>query len=294
MPDLDSLRAETHTGENRCWPCTLVNLALLGLLTLFVAVRNRRAAAAVVATLGVGVIYLRGYLVPYTPAFAPRLVAASPLPDEWFHEDYSAPDPAAVGQRDDESDQSTEDRSADADPDPDGDASLADGVERDGETVMRELADAGILDAEGEMLFLVEDVETAWNERMDELSTLPLDALAAEVRETLPHVQEAEGLHTDGREWIVVGGGTLVAKPVAVAELAAYRTLPAAIEDEGVRTAAAETFRMFLDDCPVCGTALAESSEVSCCGGYTNPREAPDETLVCPSCKQRVYRFQTE
>ncbi|MFC6976339.1 hypothetical protein ACFQL1_19305 [Halomicroarcula sp. GCM10025709] len=289
MADPDSLRAETHTGENRCWPCTIVNLALLGVLTLFLAVRKRRLVAAGVATLGVGVIYLRGYLVPYTPAFAPRLVAASPLPDEWFHDDYGTPEYA-------ESEDTTDDSADEQSVDPEDDTSLADGVDLDGETVMRELAEAGVLDADGEMLFLADDIESEWHERMDDLSTLPLDSLAAEVGETFPHVEHAEGLHTDGRDWVVVGeeNGSLVAKPVVVAELAAYRALSASVDDQQVRTAAAETFRMFLEDCPACGTALAESTEVGCCGGYTNPRESPDETLVCPSCKQRVYRFPTE
>ncbi len=49
---------------------------------------------------------------------------------------------------------------------------------------------------------------------------------------------------------------------------------------------------MFLDSCPVCGSELVESSSVSCCGGHLGPRQDPDETLVCPTCEQRLYTFE--
>jgi hypothetical protein len=304
MSNLDSVRDETYTGDNRCWPCTLVNIAIVGIVAVALALRKRRLLGALVATVGLGVVYLRGYLVPYTPRFAPELVAASPLPDEWFHDDYSPPDIDDVDSQTTAAEFDTGSEATGADEsdetgrshDTDESVSLSDDVDLDGEAVMRELAEAGVIDADDEMLFLTDDVETAWYDTIDELATLPLDALAAEVHETFPHVQQAEGLHTDDRDWVVVGagGGNLIARPVAVAEVAAYRVLADYVDDDQVRTAATETFRMFLEECPVCGTELAESTETGCCGGHTNPREAPDETLVCPSCEQRVYRFPTE
>ena len=267
MDDLDSLRDESYTGSNRCWPCTAVNLGLLALAVVFLRRRNRPVAGVLLGALGVAVVYLRGYLVPYTPAFAPQLVAASPLPDDLFH-----------GSRD-----------------TDDGGSLADDVELDGEAVLGELVDAGIIDADDELLFLAEAVETAWHERMDDLAVQSLETLAAEIRRSLDHVEAAEALVADDKEWVVLGEESdLVARPLAVAELAAYRALEDRIESDALRLAAAESFRMFLEDCPVCGTTLQESSEVSCCGGHTNPRQEPRETLVCPSCKQRLYTFPAE
>lgn len=267
MPEIAPLRDERYTGTNRCWPCTVVNVAILGVVALALALRERRLVGAVVATVGLALVYLRGYLVPYTPRFAPALVAASPLPDRWFHDE-----------RYDE---------------PDGETFLADDVDLDGETVTRRLAEAGVVEADGEMVYLADDVETAWHDRMAELSSLSRSALAAEVERTVPGVASAEPLRSGGREWIAVerGDGAVIARPVAVAELAAYQVLEGRLDDRQVRTAATETFRMFLERCPVCNTELAASSEVSCCGGYTTPRETPDETLVCPSCRQRIYRF---
>ena len=267
MRPIAALRDESYTGSNRCWPCTGINVALLVLVVLFLRVRDRRVTSLLVATLGVAVVYLRGYLVPGTPSVAPRLVAASPVPDEWFH-------PGA---------------------DPEDAGSFADAVEVDGEAVLEELVSAGVLQADGEMLYLAPDVESAWHERMADLAALPLDALADAVARSLPRASESDTLEADGKEWLVVGADDdLIARPVAVAELAAYQTLGDHLADETLRLAAAEASRMFLESCPVCGSALRESSEVSCCGGYSTPRAEPRETLVCPDCRQRLYTFPAD
>ncbi|MBX0323816.1 hypothetical protein EGH21_12325 [Halomicroarcula sp. F13] len=63
---LDRLRNPDHTGENRCWPCTVVNVAIAGILTALVAVVAVELAA-VVAVVSLVAIALRGYLVPGTP-----------------------------------------------------------------------------------------------------------------------------------------------------------------------------------------------------------------------------------
>lgn len=267
MADLDWLRDESYTGSNRCWPCTVVNLVLLTLFVALLRTRERPIVSTLVGTVGVAVIYLRGYLVPYTPTFAPQLVAASPLPDDLFGDAH----------------------------DTEEGGSLAGDVDLDGEQVLGELIDAGIIEGDDGMLFLTDDVDTAWHDRMDELAPFSLDDLASEVRVSLEHVDEADSLVADDKDWVAVGPDSdLVARPLAVAELAAYQILDGRLEPESLRLAAAESFRMFLEDCPACGTELQQSSEVSCCGGYTKPRQEPRETLVCPSCAQRLYTFPSE
>jgi hypothetical protein len=242
--------------------------------------RERSLASLLVAVVGVAVIYLRGYLVPYTPAFAPRLVAASPIPDEWFH---GAPSHGNRAHETPSHEDVTRDESE----------SLADDVALDGETVFRELSSAGVIDVEGERLFLTAAVDTAWHERMDELADRSLDELAATLQASLPQIDHAEP-YTDDAEWVVLGSdpGQLLARPVAVAELAAYEVLGETFADERRTVAGAEAFRMFLDSCPVCDSELVESSTVSCCGGHLGPRQDPDETLVCPTCEQRLYTFE--
>jgi hypothetical protein len=278
MEALATLREESHTGDNRCWPCTVLNLGLVVAVVLFLRARDRPLSSLLVAVAGLAAIYLRGYVVPYTPEFAPRLVAASPVPDEWFHGEPShGADGESVARGESES--------------------LADDTEMDGETVFRELAAAGVIEAEGEQLFLAAAVDTAWYERMDELADQPLDALAATLQASLEGVDHAAPYaDDDGTEWVAVGSDSkrLLARPVVVAELAAYDVLGEWVDDERLGVAGAEAFRMFLDSCPVCGSELVESSSVSCCGGHLGPRQNPDETLVCPTCEQRLYTFERD
>jgi len=277
MEVLETFSDESYTGANRCWPCTVLNLGLVGLLALFLRARKRSLLSLLVAVVGVAVVYLRGYLVPYTPEFAPRLVAISPVPNEWFHGE-SAHDAA------------TQEAMAHEERD-----SLAEDVELDGETILRELSAAGVIELEGERLFPEATVDTAWHDRMDELAAESLDSLSTTLQASLERVGHAEP-YVDDAEWVVLGSEhkQLLPRPVVVAELAAYEVLGERLDDERLRIAGAEAFRMFLDSCPVCGSELVESSSVSCCGGHLGPRQDPDETLVCPTCEQRLYTFELD
>ena len=267
MPSLETLRQPEHTGSNRCWPCTVVNLGLVALLSLVLFARERRGAGLLAAGIGLAAIVYRGYAVPYTPQFAPRLVAASPLPDEWF----GKADPSVA----------------------DGERESLTEPDLDGETVLSELVGAGVVVADGELVRPAEAVDTAWRREMDELRSSSPEELAATTRATLPDIDTVEPVESGGSEWLAIGRGhgEFVARPVAVAELAAYRSLADAVGDEGLRLAGARAFRMFLERCPVCDSRLELSSEVSCCGGYSDPQSSPDELLVCPDCEQRLYTF---
>ncbi|SFS69967.1 hypothetical protein [Halostagnicola kamekurae] len=72
---IDRLRQPDYTGENRCTPCTLLNVAIAAVLvaaaTTVALSRTDRVGAAVLGTALAAVsgaaIYLRGYLVPGTP-----------------------------------------------------------------------------------------------------------------------------------------------------------------------------------------------------------------------------------
>jgi len=258
-----ALRRPEYTGSNRCWPCTVLNAAIVGVVALVLARRDRRLLAAVAALAGAGAVALRGYVIPYTPVVAPRLVAALPLPDSVLGKPADSEIPESV--------------------------SLT-GADLDGERVLATLADAGAIEADGELIRPTAPVDAAWNDEMDRLATVSPETLAREASETLPTVADATAYENETGQWLAVDG-TLVAQPVAVAELAAYRVLGDTVTDDRARLAGASAFRMFLDRCPVCDATIVESSEASCCGGYTDPRTTPDDVLVCPTCEQRVYTF---
>lgn len=264
-----ALREPAHTGENRCWPCTVVNSVLVAALALWLFVRRRRVAGLAVSAVGIGLVYLRGYVVPYTPVFAPRLVEASPLPGRLFHDGQFEP-------RRDERE------------------SLAE-TDLDGETVLQELGQAGVVESDGEMLHLAAEFESAWHEEMDRLVDRSMDALASEAERSVSSVSEADTLESDGDRWVVVGGtDAFLSRPVAVAELAAYQVLGSYLDDDAVRLAGARSLRMFLETCPVCGATIVESTEANCCGAYADPGVAPSDILVCPDCEHRLFTFPSE
>ncbi|QGA82606.1 hypothetical protein [Halomicrobium sp. LC1Hm] len=259
MSVLGALRNPAHTGPRRCVPCTLVNVAILWLAVNVVVVLGQPLAGVAVLVVGLVVIWLRGYLVPYTPQFAPRLVAASPIPTTWFHDTN---EPGSIADR-----------------------------SRDGDRLLGELRRAGLLDADDERVYLDPDFEGRWHTEMDRLASQSLDDLADELA-SVPSVPSARPVEQDGQEWLAVGGQTaLVARHVAIAELGAVAALEPHVDAPADRLAMARPLREFLTDCPACGSAFDRSSEVSCCGGYTNPREKPRETLVCPECEQRFLRL---
>lgn len=69
---LDSLRRPEYTGDNRCLPCTAVNVVVGILAGAAVAVVTGVELGAAVLLVALLAIYLRGYLVPYTPTLTKR------------------------------------------------------------------------------------------------------------------------------------------------------------------------------------------------------------------------------
>ncbi|MEZ3145308.1 hypothetical protein [Halobaculum sp. MBLA0143] len=75
------LRHPQYTGDDRCLPCTVVNLAAVAVGgTVLATVSPTAALVAVLA--GVAAIWLRGYVVPYTPTLTRRYLPERVL--AWF------------------------------------------------------------------------------------------------------------------------------------------------------------------------------------------------------------------
>lgn len=300
MSSLDAVRRPEHTGDLRCWPCTVVNLLVVAALALVLG-RRRKGLGLAVAALGVTLVYLRGYVVPYTPTFAPKLVAASPLPDEWFHEGSETVTPpvdALAEATADAGDGADDTQALDPDADRDAETGLA-GEEPDGEELLATLVEVGAVTLDGEDVRLDAEFETAWYDEMAALADLDTEALTDEV---LSVAHAKDGFVFDGEmddhEWVVLTDGsgnfqgrTWLSRPVAIAEAAAVRALEAYMEDPATQRAAAGPLRMFLQTCPDCETTLQEESAASCCGGYNGEAAVPPTVLACPDCRQRLYTF---
>ncbi|WP_331232553.1 hypothetical protein [Natronorarus salvus] len=84
---LDRFRRPEYTGENRCLPCTVVNVSIALVLAIAISVLAPPVGAVVLVGSLVA-IYLRGYLVPGTPRLTERY-----LPDRVLARFEKAPNP---------------------------------------------------------------------------------------------------------------------------------------------------------------------------------------------------------
>jgi hypothetical protein len=253
---LAAFKQPEYIGENRCWPCTIANGAIL-LACCLVLVLLSPILSSIVFVTGMSVIALRGYLVPYTPELTTevkRRIAGEPTL-------------------------------------PTGSLATAEGEEL-GVHVAETLLESGVLIEDGERLFLAEGFRGVWRTEMKQLRALS-DAKLLEAVETTVNGMTVELLAAD-RPLIAVtgpeGGEVWVSRPVAIAEAGAERALSAATGmTPHHRLAAARALRSFLDRCPVCEERVEETSLSQCCG---NPRNtASGAVLVCPSCDEWLYRF---
>lgn len=281
----DRLRNPSHTGERRCWPCTVTNVVLLLLACAGLARRRSRVFAAALGVGGGIAIALRGYLVPYTPQFAPRLV--SWLPGDIFHADANA------------------NEGLDA---PDSSGSLGGGPDEEtGEEVLAALLDRGVVVADGETVYLAEDFREAWRAEIRDLRERDGRSLADALRTAAPEgsvidvVEQDSGQFGDSRRWFVISDGSddparerWLTRPVTIAETAAVRTLTERTDLGATRRAqAAGPLRTFLESCPVCDGPVEEMTAVECCGGPGGTQaDAPDEVLACGDCDARLYTFR--
>lgn len=272
---LDAVRRPEYTGERRCWPCTGLNAAILAVGVGLVWLASAPVAAAV-AILGTAAIWLRGYLVPYTPRFAPRVTASLGF-------DPHARKRATVT------------------------TTLAVDGELDGEAVAEALLESGIVvadDPNGETLRLDDEFRERWRAEMRTLREFDYEELAAAVLASAPGAVEAEPRTRSDGTWIVLsdGSGRLagemwLSRPVAVAEAAAVRALADTVPDgdDFLFAAAARPLRTFLQRCPICEGEVVETTTRACCGGAPNPMASPTRSvLACEDCDRRVYTFERE
>ena len=251
----DGLRRPEYTGENRCLPCTVLNIAVVGVAAIAASRRNRPLGGLALAA-GLGLVALRGYVVPGTPRFAPVLVDS--LPASFGHEP-----PAGVES-----------------------GSLAD--DRDPEAMMRALVDAGVIAPDGEQLYLDDAFRTAWEDRMAELRELSGEELAA--RTGAASHDSVEGEFHEERVLLAGDRDVWLSPAVALAETAAVETLADWGLARDLRVQAAEPLRTFVRTCPVCGGRVVDTTLRNCCGGPGGVSGDPERDVrSCADCDAVVF-----
>jgi len=147
---------------------------VLALVTGAVAVGVGPPLGLVVGGLGLAAIWLRGYFVPFTPRFAPRVVDSLPVPDV-FSGRPSEP------------------------------ASFADPSNVEGEQVVTALVENGVLVPDADELLLDPDFEDLWRAEMDRLASLSPETLAAEAT-AVTGIGDASAVENNGQSWLAVAG----------------------------------------------------------------------------------------
>nr|WP_228841742.1 hypothetical protein [Haloarcula sp. CBA1127] len=201
---VDTLRQPEYTGENRCEPCTALNLAIATILGSTIA-RKSKLGGIVGFGISVGLIYLRGYLVPGTPTLTKRYLPTEVL--RWFGKD---PEPelatgfadietgddtssnrAAVGTG---SEETADTEVATDDIATNGHHTSADNQPPSEDDLELFFTDHGILEPcpDSDDLCLTDSFETAWIDEVDSLNTTEITA--ALITDTI-------GIETEGKEF---------------------------------------------------------------------------------------------
>ena len=263
MSLLDWLRQPEYTGDNRCIPCTSVNIAIAAVgSTLAAKLKSRRFGSMAFVT-SLEVIYLHGYLVPGTPTLTKRYFPERVL--RWFDKDTTTP---------------MTDEAIEIDPE-------------------RILLDASAVEPcrENTDLCLTADFQQAWRERIHTVRTHDLDedhlagALNVSTTDdqlTIEQQGDAFVAYTDDA---VLGQWS--SRTAVIADVAAATELSERIPNwsEFTPTEIARvlmSLRIFIEQCPDCDGLVQVEEEVveSCCRSYDVIASA------CQDCDARLFEIE--
>lgn len=259
---LDSLRQPEYTGENRCVPCTVVNVVIGTLLSLALLGLGWWAAGpgpglvlgGATFVLSLAAIYFRGYLVPGTPSLTKQYFPT------WLHSAFGKGPTQHSGSLDPEA----------------------------------ILVRANALEecAEGNDLCLTDSFREAWYREMDRTSD---DAAGRERLLVLLELEEAAVEFEEfGDAFRARVNGTIAGKwesqAAFRADLGAARVLEDTYEGWEGHTIEEKSqllngLRLFIDNCPNCaGVPSFETETVeSCCSTHEVA------AVSCPDCDARLF-----
>jgi hypothetical protein len=284
------VRQPEYTGENRCLPCTVVNVLVAAVAAALLSVVLTPLVGLVGFAVGVGLVYLRGYLVPGTPRltetyFPPwllQLFGKEPIEavDTGIGNTGAA---AATSRGRDRTDATSATPGAAAPSGSGGEAGTTTGVETHtrSEAVDDPLVGAGVVTADGAEL--ASGFRAAWLDRtadVDAAGVDPADVAAAfgasEAREA-----GAESFVLDGSKSVRWGSHAALVADVAAAALLAERLPEWETYDRDRRQSVLLGLRLGLDRCPVCDGEVSRTQERvdPCC---QKPHLVAD--AVCASC----------
>lgn len=278
---VDRVRQPEYTGENRCTPCTIVNVVLATLISGGIAIviatqyGPRPAAGSAIAFLvfSLGAIYVRGYLVPGTPTLTKRY-----FPDWLLAKFDKGPAPETADSLEREA--------------TDGDATETKPI--DPESV---LVDGGVLVpcADKDDLCLPDDLRERWREHVETVRSADRTPQVAAFVEQAVDAVELDSSE-DADRIVVRADGHVVAhwesESALIADLAGARLLGAELSEWDELTLQARGqvvggLRAFLETCPSCDGQIEIEGETveSCCRSYEV------YAVTCNDCGARLLEI---
>lgn len=258
FPYVDRVRQPEYTGENRCIPCTAVNLLIAVVAAIVVATVSTGLAVATFV-IAVAAIYFRGYLVPGTPTITKRY-----FPDR-------------VLRLFDKHDSTVSD--ADIEPE-------------------HVLLDAGIVEPcmDGADLCLTSDFESEWQSEIESLreadasesrlsEVLGVDGPLTVEERTNAYVVFEDGMQLTQWESEAALLADLAAEPLLADASSVWQQL----SGEN-RSRVLVGLRAFLEDCPSCHGEISftQNTVESCCRSYDVV------AVVCEGCDARLLEVKAD
>lgn len=274
------LHQPEYTGDDRCEPCTILNVVLAGLFSSTIA-RKSRVGGYVAFLTSLGLIYLRGYLVPGTPELTKQYLPPAVL--RWFGKE---PQPKIRSGLDGQSE------SIDSTDELSSESSIADRSEENREFDSHDyLLNEDILEPceDRDELCLANEFRTKWDNEIAELAGKDLEA--AETVSVLGVETNAEEFELEqyGDAWtLMVDSKTIGQWPSQGALLAdvgsarALRTWSTQWQTLGPaqRGQVLNGLRLFLEQCPGGSGSVSMNQETveSCCSSHEVITVSCDET----------------
>ncbi|WP_255191674.1 hypothetical protein [Natronobeatus ordinarius] len=272
---LDRVRKPEYTGENRCVPCTLVNVVIALVGSAFVGLVS--PVLGVVAFAGsIALIYLRGYLVPGTPEFTKRYV-----PDRVLARFDTHPVPESTEDDEDGTQWETLERLEEQ--------------RRNAVDPEQFLLEEGIVEPCGEDLCFTDEFAALLDAHVERYRDEPV------ARETVADMfdLEPEDVSFEDREYPAIKVSRRIRKwpgdAALVADAATHEALCERTErwmdvPFEQRVGMLESLRSFHVRCPLCSgdVALGSDTVESCCRSYEV------RALACADCAEPLLEFDPE
>lgn len=285
------VRKPEYTGENRCEPCTVLNLSIAAIVSLALT-RRSYASGAVAACISIGLIYLRGYLVPGTPTLTKQFMPPAVL--RWFGKPPGAPQMmGGLGASGADSTRSTESSpKSQANPE-EGEGKVTDNAETGVEEYY--LSNGVLVPCEEvDDLCITDEFGSRWAEAISDLDEQDVSANETIKAFGLDDDSAEAVLETHDEAWVLYSGeqpiGQWPSRTALLTDFGSARLLSDLDDEWDDRSPQTKGelltgLRLFLEECPQDGGEIEfkERTVESCCQAH--------EVLaaVCSESGERVF-----